>query len=191
MIVASRQIQTVRLLLRAPQVGDGAEVNRAVLDSWDDLSPWMRWANRKPTAEESEQYNRQAIAQFESGEGLGYRAYLLTVPQTMVAAVGLHPANAEVPSWEIGYWCRTGYTGQGYISEAVHALVRMAFVQMKARRLEIRCDANNTRSSRVAERCGFTLEGRLRDEQVASDGNLRDTLIYSLLAREYPPLPRS
>jgi RimJ/RimL family protein N-acetyltransferase len=49
---------------------------------------------------------------------------------------------------------------------------------LKARRIEIRCDARNTRSAAVAERAGYTLEARLHHDTRAPDGSLRDTLVY-------------
>ena len=49
-------------------------------------------------------------------------------------------------------------------------------------RVELITDAHNTASRRVAERCGFTLEGVLRHERRGADGTLRDTCIYARLA---------
>ena len=45
--------------------------------------------------------------------------------------------------------------------------------------------ANTDGTAGNGERMAFEFVARLRDEQVAPDGNLRDTLIYALLAREY------
>jgi RimJ/RimL family protein N-acetyltransferase len=45
----------------------------------------------------------------------------------------------------------------------------------------IRCDARNTRSAAVAERLGFVREAHLRNEARSTDGELRDTLVFSLI----------
>jgi hypothetical protein len=37
-------ITTPRLILRPPQSGDGAELTRAVRETWDSLNRWMPWA---------------------------------------------------------------------------------------------------------------------------------------------------
>ena len=88
--------------------------------------------------------------------------------------------NWAIPSFEIGYWVRTSKARNGYILEAVNAVARYAFEQLKAKRLEIKCDADNHRSIQVAERLGFQLEGRLRKNEFKCDGqSLRDTLIFS------------
>lgn len=183
-------LETPRLRLCAPQPGDGAEVNAAVRETFCVLSRWMRWADHVPDILETEQRVCGAAAQFEAGTDYTFYARLKETG-VFVAAVGLHGRDPEVPSWEVGYWQRNGYTGQGYVTEAVSEVTRSAINRIGARRVEIRCDPRNEKSRAVAERCGYQLEGRLRDEQIAPDGSLRDTLIFSLLAREYPPLPRS
>ncbi|MCF6410672.1 hypothetical protein [Pseudalkalibacillus salsuginis] len=48
------QFETERLLLRAPQNGDGAMVNEAIRESYEFLHEWMKWANHIPETEETE-----------------------------------------------------------------------------------------------------------------------------------------
>src|SRR5262249_23649796 len=85
------------------------------------------------------------------------------------------------PRFEIGYWVRRTREGQGYVSEAVRGLARFALRTLGAQRVEIHCSHRNERSQRVAERCGFTLDARLRNQAREPDGTLRDTLVYSLV----------
>ncbi|MGH2900558.1 MAG: GNAT family N-acetyltransferase, partial [Solirubrobacteraceae bacterium] len=94
---------------------------------------------------------------------------------------GLHRMNWAVPQFEIGYWVRRTHEGQGYVSESVRALSRFALATLAAQRVEIHCSHRNARSQRVAERCGFVLEARLRNHLREPDGELRDTMIYSLV----------
>jgi RimJ/RimL family protein N-acetyltransferase len=51
---------------------------------------------------------------------------------------------------------------------------------LDARRLELSCDARNERSRRVAERCGFVFEGRLRNAMTAPANEAVDALVFSL-----------
>jgi RimJ/RimL family protein N-acetyltransferase len=96
-----------------------------------------------------------------------------------VGSSGLHRIDWSVPRFEIGYWRRTGFEGRGLIVEVVRALSRMAFDTLAARRVEIRMDARNEPSARVAERAGFTFEGVLRQDSVDVAGGGRDTRVYS------------
>ena len=61
----------------------------------------------------------------------------------------------------------------------------MAFRDLNARRVEIRCDARNQCSRRVAKRTGFRLEAELRCDDRANDGSLRDTTIRVLPAEDF------
>ena len=59
-------------------------------------------------------------------------------------------------------------------------LVALAFDSLAARRVELRCDARNEPSRRVAERVGFVLEGQLRNAFLAPDGQPADALVFAL-----------
>jgi RimJ/RimL family protein N-acetyltransferase len=107
--------------------------------------------------------------------------FLREQPTVAVGATGLHRMDWSVPRFEIGYWIRRSFEGKGYVSEAVRALTRLAFEALGAERVEIHCGHRNLHSQRVAERCGFVLEGRLRNHRREATGELRDTLVYALL----------
>jgi RimJ/RimL family protein N-acetyltransferase len=85
-----------------------------------------------------------------------------------------------VPKFEIGYWCRTGFTGRGYITEAVLGIGAFAFETLGAKRVEIRCDSRNHPSVRVAQRAGFRPEGEFHNNEVGTDRSAKDTLIFAV-----------
>ena len=64
--------------------------------------------------------------------------------------------------------------------EAVTAITRFAFETLQAARVEIRTDVANSRSFKIAERLGFTLEGILRRDSRTPRGELRDTRLYAM-----------
>ena len=65
------------------------------------------------------------------------------------------------------------------MTEAVQGITDFAMRELKARRIEIRCDSLNTKSRAIPEKLGFALDGILKNDSVSVDGNLRDTCIYS------------
>lgn len=182
LIDVPEHLLTERLLIRPPQRGDGAKLNAAVVASIARLGVWMPWAQKAPTLDESEAYCRRQRAKFMLREDL---TLLLVALDSLggegeiVGAGGLHRIDWTLRSFEIGYWIRDGFEGKGYVSEAVDAIAAMAFGTLAARRVEIRCDAGNARSARVAERCGFTLEGTLRQDSETPRGEPRDTRVYA------------
>lgn len=160
------QFETERLIIRAPQWGDGAAVNEAIRESINELRQWMPWALTTPTVEETEANIRRARLQFLERTDMRLHLYDKESGE-LLGCSGLHRINWKIRSFEIGYWLRTSQTGRGWMTEAVHGITRFASRQLQANRIEIRCDSRNERSRRVAERCGFTLEGILRREDAA------------------------
>ncbi|MFD1954838.1 GNAT family N-acetyltransferase [Paenibacillus thailandensis] len=171
-------LESERLLIRAPLWGDGPAVNEAVAESIEQLQPWMPWAQRVPTVEQSELDMRRSRLLFLERKDL--RLVLVHKETGRIAgSSGLHRIDWQSRSFEIGYWIRTSFAGQGYMTEAVHAITSFAIRELEANRVEIRCDSRNVRSARVAERAGFVLEGILRKKSCAVDGSLRDTMVFS------------
>jgi RimJ/RimL family protein N-acetyltransferase len=174
-------IETERLIVRVARAGEGAAVNEAIRESFVVLQPWLPWARTCPTPEETESHGRRAHARFHTRDDLTYRGWLKGTGAFVVAS-GLHRLDWSVPRFEIGYWVRTSMTGKGYACEIVRALTNLGFETLGAKRVEIRCDVKNARSCRVAERCGFELEGVLRCDVRGTDGSLRDMRVYSRVA---------
>ena len=52
--------------------------------------------------------------------------------------------------------------------------------------MQIRTDSLNLRSQAAIERLGARRDGVLRGHQVMAGGRLRDTVVYSILAHEWP-----
>lgn len=173
--------ETDRLILRAPAPGDGAELCAAVSESLAELRPWLPWAKEPPTAEGYEEFAREGRARFLMREELRFQLYLRSETSTLVGSSGLHRMDWEAGRFEIGYWIRTRFAGQGYMTEAVRGLAWFAFRELDANRLEIWCDARNERSAQVARRVGFVHEGTFVDHTRANDGSLATGLCFRML----------
>ena len=170
-------LESERLIIRPPTLADVPHVFEAVRESLPELKPWMPWATDAYSLEGCEENIRGAIAKFITREDLRYHFHDKTTGE-LIACSGLHALDWDVPKTEIGYWCRSSKTGQGYVTEGVTALSEAAFALGMAR-VEIQCDDQNTRSARVAENCGYALEGILKNDSRAPDGSLRSTRIYA------------
>jgi RimJ/RimL family protein N-acetyltransferase len=174
-----------RTVLLAPRAGLGAEMAVVIAQSLSHLRPWMPWAQDAPTAESSEMVVRRMQADFISRSDLCFQIYARKPDGSagrLLGGTGLHRIDWTVRKFEIGYWIRPEAAGQGHVSEAVRLLAALAFDRLRARRVEIRCDARNLKSRAVAERCGFTLEGVLRRDALGVDGQARDTAVYARIA---------
>lgn len=177
--------ETERLTIRSALPGDGPQMHAAVNESMAELTPWMPWPKEHATVEDSEASVRRARAAFMERSDL-MLLLLLKGTDTLVGSSGLHRIDWEVPKFEIGYWCRTSFAGGGYVTEAVVGITEFAFEELGARRVEIRCDTLNAASARVAEKSGYRLEASLRNEQISTSGDLRDTFVYALTPADRP-----
>ena len=65
-------------------------------------------------------------------------------------------------------------------------LLTHAFERLHCIAVEFRTHFFNHQSRRGIERLGAKLDGILRSHQLASDGTLRDTCVYSIIASEWP-----
>jgi RimJ/RimL family protein N-acetyltransferase len=175
--------ETERLTIRGPLPGDGPAVREAVLESQHELKPWMPWAMEVQTEEQYEVRVREGQLKFLAREDL-WMSMWLKGTDTYVGGSGLHRIDWNVPRFEIGYWVRTRFAGQGYITEAVKGITTLAFDTLGARRVEIRCDVKNTRSAAVARRAGYTLEATFHSDARDHFGKLRDTYIFARVRTE-------
>ncbi len=82
------------------------------------------------------------------------------------------------------------HAGLGYVTEAVQLLVDYLFGAKKENRIHLVIAPGNTASRRIAEKCGFMLEGTARGA-FFNDGRSQDVLIYSLLRADPRPWHRS
>lgn len=85
---------------------------------------------------------------------------------------------------DFGYVLHPHHWRQGYVVEAMRAVIDIAFGQLALHRLQATCDVRNRGSWRVMEQLGMVREGLLRQADLSQDG-WRDTYIYGLLAEEW------
>ena len=91
---------------------------------------------------------------------------------------------------ELGFALSRSAWGSGYMREALPALLRFAFDELRFHRLEADVDPRNARSIRALERLGFTREGHLR-ERYFLHGEVQDALLYGLLQPEWASRERT
>lgn len=103
----------------------------------------------------------------------------------LIGAVTLFSINREQQRAEVGYALQSAQWGRGHAGEALGLVLGHAFESLALRRIEADVDPRNEASCRLLERLGFKREGLLR-ERWHVGGELCDTVLYGLLAREWP-----
>lgn len=180
------QFESGRLILRPYQAGDGAmyfavgQKNRQHLQRYESDNVIL-------TAK-SEQ-DAEALVQELAADWVARKCFFLGAwdkfSGEFVAQVYIGVVNWVTPEFEVGYFVDLDHEGQGYVTEAVKAALGFVFDHLQAQRVSLYCSTTNLRSLRVAERCGFTREGLLRQNRRQPDGSFSDSLVYGLLRSEW------
>lgn len=179
-------IETSRLTLRSYREGDEhwyfemSKRNRAHLEKYEPDNP----ALEIKTEEDAQKLIVDLVDAWEKRTHFFIGVFLKESKQ-FVAQLYIGPVNQNVPEFGIGYFADVEHEGNGYVTEAVNAVVKSLFEILSAHRIRIETDDTNIRSIRVAERCGFAKEGHIRENKKNPDGTYSGTIFLGLLRNEF------
>lgn len=147
--------------MRAPHPRDVDALLEAVRESLPELQCYMLWPHFGDTLEPEFQHQRLIAAQAAYLEGKDF-VYHLWCGDQVVGGVGLHPRALNPKALEVGYWIRSSWVGRGLATAMVQSAAVFNFEVLENERLQCLVNAANRASLRVAQKCGFRLEGELK-----------------------------
>lgn len=112
-----------------------------------------------------------------------HTAFMLAieVDKQAVGGIGIHFLNDVYRGTaEIGYWLSEDYWGRGIITDAVKAMIPIAFDTYSLQRLQAGIFASNPASMRVLEKCGFSCEA-IHKKAITKNGIVMDEHLYALV----------
>ena len=173
-------LRTERLRLRPLASADAAALlaifsEPRVMRYWSTL-PWSG-------VEQAQAFIARDIEAMRNGDYLRLGLERLSDAQ-LIGQCTLFDFKRASRRAEIGYALDAGAWGRGYMHEALCALLEHGFGEQKLNRVEADIDPRNTASARSLERLGFAREGLLRERWIV-DGEVSDTALYGLLARDW------
>lgn len=174
-------LETERLLLVPIQEEHHKIINAEIRKSHAALSRWLFWVNPVPKIEETLSFCQDCYKKFMKNENLQL-AIFNKEDRAFIGCIGVHDFNykGEKNNFNIGYWIGSDYSGKGYMSEALKALCDYSFKELGATKLNITNDAENLPSNKLAKKAGFKLVETICKHIKNTDGELRDTNVYSL-----------
>ncbi|HEX8228288.1 MAG TPA: GNAT family N-acetyltransferase [Chloroflexia bacterium] len=172
------ELRSERLVVRPYREEDAEGLQEAVAESREHLRPWMFFADKHQTVEESRGWINQQRAEVILRKSINCGLFEIGSGRYL-GALGIMPKDWDIRYFEIGYWLRKSAEGHGYMTEAVRLVVDYLFGELGAQRVEILCDERNEHSANVARRLGFVQEGLMRNDFRDPAGNIRNTLIFS------------
>ena len=172
-------LQTANFLLRQIAQDDLADIFRGLSDPRVTAYYGVSY-----TTQEAAQVQLQWYRTIEQQHtGLWWAICRRDAPAALLGTCGFYDCDHENHNADMGYWLFPAHWGAGVMREALSAILRHGFAQMRLHRIECEVEPANLASSRLLRALGFSLEGRRR--QVAyKNGAFVDMDYYALLAHE-------
>ena len=175
------RIQTDRMTLRPPQHGDYRAWVSLRESSAEFLKPWEpTWAPDHLTRRAFA--NRVYWAHRSVSGGTAVPLFLMRrEDEGLLGAITLdHIRRGPAQTGTLGYWIGAPYARQGYMREAIEALVQHAYHVLDLSRVEAACLPENAASRGVLERSGFKYEG-VAQSYLQIAGRWRNHVLYAHL----------
>jgi len=155
-----------------------------------DGALWELWFTSVPRPEETERYIAQALAGQDAGHMLPFVVRELE-SGTLVGSTRYHDILKEAERLEIGYtWYAKRWQKTHLNTVCKLLLFGHAFEALACKVVGLRTDNFNFASQRAIEALGAKKDGVIRHHQPRRDGTVRDTVMYSVLASEWPDVKR-
>ncbi len=169
-------IDTPRLRLRLPEIADA----QAIFDQYAqdaEVARYLIWQPHK-SMQETIQFLKRVLASWQEGRCFSW----VITRKSDYQLIGMIALRIEEHKANLGYLLARAYWGQGYMTEATQALVKLALAQPEIYRVWAVCDTENRASARVLEKAGMSCEGVLRRWLIHPNlsAEPRDCLCYSL-----------
>jgi RimJ/RimL family protein N-acetyltransferase len=149
-------LETDRLRLRRPVVEDAKAIFSQYAQD-PEVTKYLTWRPHQ-RIETVHEFLRVGLIAWDEGNSFQW-VIVRKQDDQLIGMIGIRPAEHKL---EMGYVLARSYWGNGYMTEAVKALIDWALAQEDIYRVWAVCDVDNIASSRVMERAGMKREGILR-----------------------------
>ena len=170
------QLDTPRLRLRPLRMGDAADLFAYAQDPL--VSRHVLWEPHQ-SIRHSRMFLRAALRQYRAGLP-GSFAIELKNSGRMIGTIGFMWVNTDHKSAEVGYSLSRDFWNQGYMTEALRAVIAFGFEDLRLNRIEAQHDTANPASGRVMAHVGMQYEGIMR-QRILNKGKFVDVACYAIL----------
>ena len=167
-------LHTDRLILRPIRHSDAKAMYAYARDA--DVARYVLWEPHRSLLDTIETI-ADIKRQYRHGWPSSF-AIALAENDQIIGTIGYMWLNAEYASAEIGYSLSKAYWNQGYMTEALSAVIDYSFRQLKLHRIEAQYDIRNPASGRVMQKAGMTQEGMFRD-RIFNKGEYCSVSVYA------------
>jgi N-acetyltransferase len=174
----------VRLEPLAPEHQDGLAAAAS------DGRLWQLWFTSVPAPDHTGEYIADALSGQQAGHMLPWAVRELGT-NAIVGSTRYHDIAAQIDRVEIGYtWYAASWQRSRVNSACKLLLLEHGFETLGCRVIGFRTDNFNFASQRAIQALGAHKDGVIRHHQARRDGTVRDSVMYSILAAEWPDVKR-
>jgi N-acetyltransferase len=151
---------------------------------------WELWFTSVPEPQQTREYIDHALAGQREGHMLPW-VVREAASGTIIGSTRYHDIVASIDRVEIGYTWYAQRSQRSHVNTSCKLLLLgHAFDTLGCRVVGLRTDNFNLTSQRAIEALGAKKDGVIRHHAPRRDGTVRDTVIYSILATEWPDVKR-
>jgi RimJ/RimL family protein N-acetyltransferase len=162
------------------------EHEKGLVEAAKDGRLWELWYTSVPEPEKTLAYVDAALAGQKAGHMLPW-AVIEARTGAVIGSTRYHDIIAEADRVEIGYTWYASRWQRSHVNGACKLLLfTYAFESLQCKVVGLRTDNFNFRSQRAIEALGAKKDGVIRHHWPRRDGTVRDTVMYSVLAAEWP-----
>ena len=148
---------------------------------------WNIRVTSVPDPDDTRGYVERALAMREQGNRLPFVVVDLENHERIIGSTSYHDIVPAIDRLEIGWTWYAKSTQRSHVNTCAKLLLLVhAFETLDAKLVGWRTDNYNFASQKAIERLGARKDGVLRHHAVRRDGTVRDTVMYSLTAGEWP-----
>ena len=148
---------------------------------------WKLRVTSVPDPDDTRGYVERALAMREQGNRLPFVVIDLEDHDRVIGSTSYHDIVPAIDRLEIGWTWYAKSTQRSHVNTCAKLLLLVhAFETLNAKLVGWRTDNYNFASQKAIERLGARKDGVLRHHAVRRDGTVRDTVMYSLTAGEWP-----
>jgi len=151
-------LETERLTIRRMNRNDADDMYEYA--RLEEVTKYLLWSPH-PSRDYTYAYLASVQKYYKNGSYHDY-AVVLRPSGRMIGTCGFSNVHERDNAAEIGYVINPAFSGMGYATEAVTAMLRFGFCNAGLNRIEARYMAGNDASRRVMEKCFMTYEGMHR-----------------------------
>lgn len=164
-----------------PSLQHSEELFQVIDSDRKHLGQFLPFVEHTQTSEDTTNFLKAKLTGEASGTD---QLFIIYFEGQLAGTIDIHFIDQKNKLGEVGYWLHSDYINQGIVSTSVNKICDIAFNYLGLNKLSLLADTENIPSNKVAQKCGFSLVGALKEEQLINE-IFHDMNLYYLLKSGY------